>query len=116
MGEGEGGGEAWARPPSRSRLPPHPDRSPRLRRRRGASLTAPLPPPGGKERQACTKIYVPVLSIRDPQVGDEVCRALGQEVNDVVIFSIDQDRAVALPASPVPRIHAPHLGGGRRRR
>ena len=29
-------------------FPPHPNRSPRLRRRRGASLTAPLPPPGGK--------------------------------------------------------------------
>ena len=65
MGEGEGGGEACARPHSRPRLPPHPDRSPRLRRRRGASLTAPLPPPGGKERQACTKIYVPVLMYQD---------------------------------------------------
>ena len=31
-------------------LSPHPNRSPRLRRRRGASLTAPLPPPGGKEQ------------------------------------------------------------------
>jgi hypothetical protein len=28
---------------------PHPDRSPRLRRRRGHSLTAPLPPQEGKE-------------------------------------------------------------------
>jgi hypothetical protein len=31
-----------------SNLPPHPNRSPRLRRRRGASLTAPLPPPWGE--------------------------------------------------------------------
>src|SRR6266571_8152464 len=29
---------------------PHPNRSPRLRRRRGHSLTCPLPPRGGKER------------------------------------------------------------------
>ena len=53
--------ERYEQTPSPSLLP-HPNlgatasaqgrqaRSPRLRRRRGASLTAPLPPPGGKEQ------------------------------------------------------------------
>ena len=51
MGEGEGGGDQGRQAMADVFLapPPHPNRSPRLRRRRGASLTAPLPPPGGKE-------------------------------------------------------------------
>ena len=50
-------------------------------------------------------------------VRDKVRRALGQEVEHLVIFQIDQDRAIALPASPGPLIDAQHLGGrgGRRR-
>ena len=43
-------------------------------------------------------------------------RTLGEEVHDAMRLQIDQDRAVALPASPGPLIHAQHLGGGRRRR
>ena len=50
-------------------------------------------------------------------VRDEVRRALGQEVKDLVILQIDQDGPVALPASPRPLIDPQHLGGrGRRRR
>jgi hypothetical protein len=58
MGEVEGGGEARARPACRAMPSPHPNRSPPLCGRRGASLTAPLPPPGGKEKKACTRTYV----------------------------------------------------------
>jgi hypothetical protein len=45
-----------------------------------------------------------------------VCRALRQEVQDLVIFQIDQDRAIALPASPGPLIDPQHLRGRSRRR
>src|SRR5262249_24542411 len=79
MGEGRGGGEAWL---SASILAsaPHPHRSPRLRRRRGASLTpprsprlrrrrghsltCPLPPRGGKG-QYLTDVVVVVLGQRN---------------------------------------------------
>jgi hypothetical protein len=43
--------------------------------------------------------------------GDEVRRALGQEVNDVVILQVHQDGPVALPAPPRPLVHANPLGG-----
>jgi hypothetical protein len=78
MGEGKGGGEAWWRSPRQATpAPPHPNRSLPLRGgrapsltdarslplrgQRAPSLTGALPPPGGKEKDACTKIYVPVL-------------------------------------------------------
>ena len=49
-------------------------------------------------------------------VGDEVRRALGQEVKPLVILEINEDRAIALPTPPRPLIDPQHLRGGRRRR
>ena len=43
-------------------------------------------------------------------VGDKVRRALGQEVKHLVILQVDQDGAIALPASPGPLIDPQHLG------
>ena len=40
-----------------------------------------------------------------------VCRALRQEVQDAMRLQIDQDRAIALPASPGPLIDPQHCGG-----
>jgi hypothetical protein len=64
MGEGEGGGEARARPACRGpSLPPSPLSQPFLATvwAERASVTAPLPPLGEKERKACTRTYVRVL-------------------------------------------------------
>ncbi len=53
------------------------------------------------------------------QPGCETVRvAVGQQVNDGMTFQIDENRAVALPATPSPIVHPKHArrhGGWRRR-
>ena len=49
--------------------------------------------------------------LREPS-GHALRRALGQEVKHPMILEIDEDRPIALPASPRPLIDPKHLWGG----